>query len=294
MWEELGLEKCHQLVCVQKTSVCVSGGRSGLAFPAFSLTAHFPTSALWPPLSPTSRFGMGTKCSPAWVRPKNAFTGGAKGTTALKLELRNVTWFLDYREDDSGFTHLLRHWGILVSWNPDFENLGVCRKAGAQETNGSHYSSPNFQLFWPRTGILIIFSLILQFFCLILPKDGSAHTTNLLYHVRWRGNAVPFKCLDTFDFFFLNIFEGKYLIFFQAPILQPENPSIFNLMSVKGGLNNVFMTAHMLPVCFLQLKLWKFPVNRPRSIGVSLNSQKFGVFLIFFPIVISGSFLEQN
>lgn len=65
---------------------------------------------------------------------------------------------------------------------------------------------------------------------------------------------------------------------FQAPMLQLENPSIFNVVSVKGGLNNVFMTAHMLPMCFLQLKLWKFPVNSPKSIRVSLNSQKFGVF----------------
>lgn len=41
------------------------------------------------------------------MRPENAFTGGAKGITAPRLELRNGTWFLAYRERGSGSTQLL-------------------------------------------------------------------------------------------------------------------------------------------------------------------------------------------
>lgn len=131
------------------------------------------------------------------------------------------------RECGSGFPHFLGLGGILVSWNPDFGHLGVCRKAGTQEIKGSHYSPPNFQLFWHKTGILIIFSLILQFF-------GSAHTTNLLHHVR-KEEELSHLNVWTHLGFFLMFLKQNIWLFSKHPYCNLKNPSIFNLVSDCQG-----------------------------------------------------------
>lgn len=180
VWEELGLERCHSLSVCRKTSgcvgeeLCISCSFLDCSFSQLCIFLQFPWLPLFPPQLSVPRVRMATNCSPAWESPKNEFTGGA---TVSRL---NWGMWNDFWSEGTWLwlsTHFLGLGGILFSWNPDFGHLGVCRKAGTQETKGSHYSPPNFELFWHRTGILIIFSLILQFF-------GSAHTTNLLHHMR--------------------------------------------------------------------------------------------------------------
>lgn len=117
--------------------LCVSGARrSGLDFPAVSLTAHFPTSVLWPPSCPGNRVRMGTKVFPCLSEIQKCIFRGSQGDQSPQTETEERDRISDYREHSSGFTQFLRHWGILVSWNPDFAYLGVCRKASAQETKG--------------------------------------------------------------------------------------------------------------------------------------------------------------
>lgn len=156
---------CRNPVCVSGRVKWFRSSNGILDCLSLALQLCDPFCPLWAVLDGVQR------CSPAWGRPqptgleKCIYKGEPRG-----LQSPNWNWATQHdfwimgkmvRALHSPF----RHWWILVSWNCNFGYLDGCRKADAKETKGSHYSPPNLQLFWHRTGNLVILNLCLQFVC---------------------------------------------------------------------------------------------------------------------------------